>query len=226
MIGTLLKKPLEVVESNFRQPNGTAGQLVGHLMTLQHRSLTVWAIEHMEVHRSHRVLDVGCGGGMAVKLLSERTPRGFVAGVDYSMDMVSQAVRRNADAIARNRVEIRYGDSGDLPYGDASFDHVSAIETFYFWPDPMRGLAEAHRVLRPGGQVAITLEMSREAGADPSLVQRLFGRRFTERSERDGLHILSGAELTDMLAKAGFEDVRFVCEPRRSLGWVCALGRK
>ncbi|GAA3486005.1 MULTISPECIES: class I SAM-dependent methyltransferase [Streptomyces] len=226
MIGTLLKKPLEVVETNFRQPSGPAGQLVGHLMTLQHRSLTVWAIEHMDVRRSQRVLDVGCGGGMAVKLLAERTPRGFVAGVDYSMDMVTQAVRRNADAIARRRVEIRHGDSAELPYEDASFDHVSAIETFYFWPDPMRGLAEAHRVLRPGGQVAITLEMSREAAADPSLVQRYFGKHFTERSERDGLHILSGAELTGMLSEAGFHDVRFVCEPRRSLGWVCALGRK
>ncbi|MCQ0023879.1 methyltransferase domain-containing protein [Streptomyces somaliensis DSM 40738] len=227
MIGTLLKKPLEVVETNFRKPNGTAGQLVGHLMTLQHRSLTVWTVEHMEVRRSQRVLDVGCGGGMAVRLLSERAPQGFVAGVDYSIDMVSQAVRRNADAIARGRVEVRHGDSAALPYDDACFDHVSAIETFYFWPDPMRGLAEAHRVLRPGGQVAITLEMSREAAADdPSLVQRFFGRQFTERSERDGLHILSGAELTGMLAEAGFRDVRFVSEPRRSLGWVCALGRK
>ncbi|URM89796.1 methyltransferase domain-containing protein [Streptomyces sp. MRC013] len=227
MIGTLLKKPLEVVETNFRKPDGTAGRLVGHLMTLQHRSLTVWTIEHMEVRRSQRVLDVGCGGGMAVKLLSERTPQGFVAGVDYSMDMVSQAVRRNADAIARGRVEVRHGDSAALPYDDAGFDHVSAIETFYFWPDPMRGLAEAHRVLRPGGQVAITLEMSREAAADdPSLVQRFFGRQFTERSERDGLHILSGAELTGMLAEAGFRNVRFVAEPRRSLGWVCALGQK
>ncbi|MER5462464.1 methyltransferase domain-containing protein [Streptomyces sp. NPDC002668] len=226
MIGTLLKKPLELVETNFRQPAGSAGQLVGHLMTLQHRSLTVWAIEHMDVRRSQRVLDVGCGGGMAVKLLSQRASRGFVAGVDYSMDMVSQAVRRNVEGVARRRVEVRYGDSAALPYEDASFDQVCAIETFYFWPDPMQGLAEAYRVLRPGGQVSITLEMSREADTDPSLVQRYFGRRFTERSERDGLHILSGAELAEMLGKAGFRETRFVAEPRRSLGWVCALGRK
>jgi len=226
MIGRLLAGPLELLEANFRRPVGRAGRLVGHLMAVQHRSLTLWAIEHMDVRGTQRVLDVGCGGGMAVKLLARRAGQGLVAGVDYSPQMVAQAVHRNAQAIACGRVEVRHGDCADLPYPDASFDQVCAVETFYFWPDPMRGLAEAHRVLRPGGQVSITLEMSREAAASPSLVQRLFGRWFTRRSEREGLRILSGNDLVDMLAKAGFREVRFVSEPRRSLGWVCALGRK
>ena len=226
MIGTLLAKPLELMEDNFRRPTGRAGRLFGNLMAVQHRSLTLWAIEHMDVRSRQRVLDVGCGGGMAVNLLSRRTGQGFTAGVDYSMEMVEQAVRRNRAGIARSRVEVRHGDCAALPYEDSSFDQVCAIETFYFWPDPLRGLAEAHRVLKPGGQVSITLEMSREAGADPSLVQRVFGRRFTERSERAGLHILSGDDLVDSLTKAGFRDARFVSRPRRSLGWVCALAHK
>lgn len=226
MIDRLLKRPLEVVETNFRRPTGRAGTLVGHLMARQHRTLTVWAAEHMDVRRSQRVLDIGCGSGMAVELLSRRASSGFVAGVDYSPEMVRQSVRRNVDGIARGRVEVKEGDAGNLPYPDSSFDQVSAIETFYFWPDPMRGLAEAYRVLRPGGQVAITLEMSREAAEQPSPIQRYFGRRFTERSEREGLRILSGADLVEMLTKAGFQEGRFVSEPRRSLGWVCALARK
>ncbi|MFE2882417.1 class I SAM-dependent methyltransferase [Streptomyces graminifolii] len=226
MIGTLLARPLELMEDNFRRPTGRAGRFFGNLMAVQHRSLTEWTIEHMDVRGRHRVLDVGCGGGMAVKLLSRRAAQGFVAGVDYSMAMVEQAVRRNLPAIARGRAEVRHGDCSQLPYEDASFDQVCAIETFYFWPDPLGGLAEAYRVLKPGGQVAVTLEMSREAADDPSLTQRFFGRRFTERSERAGLHILSGDDLVDRLTKAGFQDARFVSEPRRSLGWVCALARK
>ncbi|MFE3599107.1 class I SAM-dependent methyltransferase [Streptomyces sp. NPDC059142] len=226
MIEKLLKGPLELVENNFKQPNGRAGRLIGHVMAKQHRTLTVWAIEHMEVRRSQRVLDIGCGGGMAAKLLSERASQGFVAGVDYSAEMVRQSVRRNVDGVAAGRVEFKQGDAGALPYEDASFDHVSAIETFYFWPDPMRGLSEAYRVLKPGGQVAITLEMSREASDTPTTKQRLLGKRFTERSEREGLRILSGDDLVEMLGKAGFQEARFVSEPLRSFGWVCALARK
>jgi ubiquinone/menaquinone biosynthesis C-methylase UbiE len=225
-MGTLLGKPLELLETNFRMPVGAAGRLVGHLMSVQHRTLTEWAISHMQVGRYQRVLDVGCGGGMAAALLTRHAERGLVAGVDYSLEMVRQAVRRNATQVARGRAEFRHGDCADLPYPDQSFDQVCAIETFYFWPEPMRGLAEAHRVLRPGGQVSITLEMSREAADDPSAVQRFFGRRFTERSEREGLRILSGNDLVEMLGKAGFRNARYVAEPRRSLGWVCALGRK
>lgn len=226
MPGTMTRNPYQLLQENFRRPVGGAGSLVGHLMTVQHRTLTVWSIEHLDVRRSHRILDIGSGSGMAVQLLSRRADLGFVAGVDYSEVMVRQATRRNAEGIARGRVAVQQGDAMQLPYEDEEFDRVSAIETFYFWPDPERGLAEALRVLKPGGLFAVTLEMSREMASEPTLIQRFFGRRFTEKSERDGLHILSGADLTGMLERAGFEDTRFVSEPRRSLGWVCAIGRK
>jgi len=220
------RTPLRLLEGNFRRPTGSAGRLVGHLMAVQHRTLTVWTIGQMAVRPTERVLDVGCGGGMAVRLLADRARDGVVAGLDYSPEMVDQAARRNAAAVRRGTVEVRHGDAMALPYHDESFDQVCAIETFYFWPDPARGLAEAYRVLRPGGQVTIALEMSREAAADPSLIQRYFGKRFTERSARDGLRILSGAELTGMLVQAGFRDARFAAEPRKSLGWLCAQARK
>jgi ubiquinone/menaquinone biosynthesis C-methylase UbiE len=226
MTQTPHRTPLRLLEENFRRPTGSAGRFVGHLMAVQHRTLTLWTIGHMAVRPTDRVLDVGCGGGMAVKLLTDRARDGFVAGLDYSPEMVDQAARRNATAVRRGAVEVRHGDAMDLPYEDGSFDQVCAIETFYFWPDPVRGLAQAYRVLRPGGQITIALEMSREAAAEPSLFQRYFGKRFTERSARDGLRILSGAELTGMLVEAGFQDARFDAEPRKSLGWVCARGRK
>jgi cytochrome P450/ubiquinone/menaquinone biosynthesis C-methylase UbiE len=226
MAESLLRRPLELLENNLRRPSGFVGGLVGHLMTVQHRTLTEWAIGHMAIQPDDHVLDIGCGGGMAIKLLAAKASHGFVAGVDYSPEMVTQASARNSAAVVRGRVQVKHGNAMKLPFGDETFDVVSAIETFYFWPDCMQGLAEARRVLRPGGRVVVTLEMSREGAGDPTLLQKYFGQRFTERSERAGLHIFSGIELIAMLTKAGFQDARFVAEPSKSLGWLCALATK
>src|SRR5215813_10580757 len=94
-----LRSPLQVLEDNFRRPTGSAGRFVGHLMALQHRTLTLWTIGHMAIRPTDRVLDIGCGGGMAIKLLADRARDGFVAGLDYSTEMVEQARRRNAAAV-------------------------------------------------------------------------------------------------------------------------------
>ena len=217
-------KPLELVEENFRKPTGWFGQVLGHVMAVQHKSLTLWAIELMNVRSGDRVLDVGCGGGMAVKLLSRRAPGGFVAGVDYSSDMVRQATRRNNRRVRHGQVAIELGDAMALPYADRSFDKVCAIETFYFWPDPLRGLREVRRVLKPGGQISVALEMSKESTAQTSAVQRDLSQRYADRSAGLGLSICSGAELVQMLAAAGFRHARYVAQPERALGWVCALG--
>ncbi len=225
-VGALIRSPLELVEDNFRKPEGWSGRLVGHAMARQHRSLTVWTIGLMKVQPADRILDVGCGGGMAVSLLSEAARYGFVSGLDYSREMVRQASRRNEEAVRGGRVEIQHGDAMALPYGDETFDKVCGIETFYFWPDPLRGLREAYRVLKSGGQVTITLEMSKEASRKTSGLGKYLSERYAERAARLGQRIVSGSELTELLSQAGFRGARYVTEPDRSLGWLCAIARK
>ena len=220
----LLRKPLEQVESSLCLPTGRLGTAVGHVMSVQHRSLTHWALRHLEPRSDADVLDVGCGSGMALRLVAQRNTTGRIAGVDLSPTMVALTRRTNADVPA-HRLDVRQGNAMALPFDDASFDVVTATETLYFWPDAMRGLAECRRVLRPGGWLAVTLEMTRDAAERPTLLQRLFGRKFTDRSDAEGLHILSGTELTAMVAASGFSRVRFAVEPRRSLGWLCVMGQ-
>lgn len=220
-----VRRPLEAIETSLSRPTGPLGTAVGHAMSIQHRTLTQWCHRHLNAPADADVLDVGCGSGNALRLLGRRWTTGLLAGVDLSQTMVALSRRTNAVAARQGRLDIRLGCVLNLPFPDARFDVVTAIETLYFWPDPMQGLTECRRVLRPGGWLAVGLEMTRDASDDPTVLQRAFGRNFTDRSASGGLSIVSGTQLSAMVAEAGFSRVRFAVEPRRSLGWLCVLGQ-
>lgn len=220
-----LRRPLERVETSLSRPTGSLGVAVGHAMSLQHYTLTTWCHRLLDPPADADVLDIGCGSGNGLRLLGRRCS-GRLAGIDPSPDMIAMTRRANGRAARAGRLYLWTGGAEALPHPDDSFDAVTAIETLYFWPDPGRGLAEALRVLRPGGRLAVALEMTRDAAESPTWLQAVFGRSFTERSAAAGLRILSGLELSAMVRAAGFTEVWFAVEPRRSLGWLCVLARK
>lgn len=199
-----------------RKPSGWLGKMLyGHLAAWGHRSLTNWAVRFVDIQPTDHVLDVGCGGGMAIKLIAQITIEGFVAGLDHSEDMVQQALKRNAAAAQAGRVEIRHGNVAALPYDDESFDKVIAVETFYFWPDPIANLREVRRVLKPGGLVALVMEGSKES-PNP--------QRQVALAARMEFPLYSGAEMVEMSTAAGFSRAWFEAAPEDGWGWLCALG--
>ncbi len=207
----------EIIGAQARKPSGWFGKITGHSMAWEHKPLIKWAIALMDIQPTDHVLDVGCGSGVAIKLIAQIAVEGFVAGVDYSEEMVQQALRRNAAAVRAGRVEIKHGDVAALPYDDESFDKIIATETFNFWPDPVVNLQEVRRVLRPGGLVALAMEGSKEA---PNW------QKLAAQTARMGLSIYSGAEMEEMLTAAGFSRTWFESAPEKGWGWLCALGVK
>jgi ubiquinone/menaquinone biosynthesis C-methylase UbiE len=69
--------------------------------------------------------------------------------------MVSQARRRNADAVEAGRVDLRWGSVASLPFADDRFDRVLAVNSLHHWPDREADLREVKRVLKPGGVLVI-----------------------------------------------------------------------
>jgi sterol 24-C-methyltransferase len=96
------------------------------------------------------VLDVGCGsGGPALTIAEHSGAR--VTGIDLVPRHIELARARAAErGLARQTVFVE-GDATSLPFEDASFDHVYAIESAYHATDKARFYAECARVLRPGG---------------------------------------------------------------------------
>lgn len=94
-----------------------------------------------------RLLDVGCGAGMAAQIAAERGAQ--VSGLDASENLL---------AIARERVptgDFSIGELERLPYPDCSFDLVTGFNSFQYAGSPSSALMEAKRVTRPGGSVVI-----------------------------------------------------------------------
>lgn len=105
---------------------------------------------------SQVVLDVGCGPGAAVRAAA--THVGRAVGVDRSEAMIEIARRRSRSV---GNVEFTVGSAERLPFADGSFDRVWTIHSFHHWERPAEGLAEMHRVLRPGGMLLIIESDSR-----------------------------------------------------------------
>jgi SAM-dependent methyltransferase len=96
-----------------------------------------------------KLLDVACGPGYAAAAGSARGAKAI--GVDFAPAMLAVARRRHP------ALEFHKGDAERLPFPNLSFDAVVANFGFHLLPKPGKALAEAHRVLRPGGRIAFTV---------------------------------------------------------------------
>src|SRR6185437_4740247 len=123
----------------------------------------------LRVRPADRVLEIGCGPGVAVAELA-RAGAGRVYGIDHSAVMVRQASRRNAAAIKAGRVTLVRASVDQLPAAlDGPFDVILAVNSLAFWPAPAERLAELRRRLGPGGRIAVASQpRSPGATADTS----------------------------------------------------------
>jgi SAM-dependent methyltransferase len=111
----------------------------------QMRPMFEAALEALAVGPETRLLDVGCGSGLALRLAADRGAD--VTGLDASAGLLAHARRRLPGA------PIVQGELEQLPFDAGSFDAVTGFNSFQYAARPVSALAEAVRVLAPGGRV-------------------------------------------------------------------------
>jgi SAM-dependent methyltransferase len=145
-----------------------------------------------------RFLEMGCGEGGNLHHVAARTAGALRVGVDFSCAKAAFARRATG-------CEIAVADAARLPFADQSFDAILIRDLLHHLPDRARALAEAHRVLKPGGRLTL-VEPNRRA----PLVLLQAALVPAER----GLLASSVERLRRELDDAGFRVLRFAaCQP-------------
>jgi len=186
-------------------------------MNLSHSRLTDWGLQNVSIQNDSTILDVGCGGGRTVSKLAAIAAQGRVYGVDYSEESVAATKRTNARWIDLSRVDVRHGSVSQLPFPDAMFDLVTAVETHFWWPNLPGDMREVFRVTKPGGAFIVIAEVYKGAITAVSKLAEKY-------ASRTGMTMLSVGEHRELLANAGFSEVQVI--ENRPKGWICAFGIK
>lgn len=198
----------------YGNPRGSEGRTILEGMNDHHMPLWEWCMSFMPKGMDGAVLDVGCGGGGFLRELSRKYPFAMFFGADISEDALSMTSESNAALIEEGGLELHMASVDDLPFDDGSFDLVTAMETYFFWPDPVSGIREVARVMSPGGLFVIGSEMQvRDDNLD----------RVEDAFRSYGARLLPDDTIAGMMDSAGF-DVSVHSDPSRD--WVVFVGTK
>jgi ubiquinone/menaquinone biosynthesis C-methylase UbiE len=108
-------------------------------------------VEQLDIGPNDRVLEIGCGHGVAATLVCERLEGGRLTAVDRSPKMIEAAARRNAEHVEAGKAEFIVAELEDLDLGDRRFDKVFAVRVGLFHREPERARALVEPWLAPGG---------------------------------------------------------------------------
>ena len=164
----------------------------------------VWAVGTLKVRPRDRLLEVGCGHGVAVSLVCERLTTGTITAIDRSPKMIEMATRRNREHVDAGRAVLEAVALEDADLGDRRFDKVFAFNVAPFWLQPEAALGAVREHLARDGAVYLFWDARHSA---PERARDL------------------GNELADRLREGGFSVDRVLVEDLRPVPAVCAMGR-
>jgi arsenite methyltransferase len=147
--------PQRFLAAQLRRPSGRFGRWVmTRGLNRGNAELITATIDALALQRDDSFLDLGFGGGLALKLAAART-QGPLWGIDFSPDVVCAGARRLDALVLSGRLNLITADVAELPLRDGLVSTICTTNTIYFWPEPERAFASLRRILGPAGRLAV-----------------------------------------------------------------------
>ncbi len=193
----------------FERPEGALGGIAGWIMATRPSNVrrNLWTVGLLGVRPGDRILEIGCGPGVALKACAEQAKLGVVVGVDHSQAMLAQAARRNRRAIARGRVQLQLGGLDLVSTLGGAFDKVFLVNVVQFLADKVAAFRIFHEAMAPGGTLATTYQP-----------------RHRNPTRADAIRVAD--EIKEIMAAGQFEAISVEELQLRPVPALCVLGRK
>jgi ubiquinone/menaquinone biosynthesis C-methylase UbiE len=180
------------------KPEGEIGSAVGEMLNRVNANITSAVYQRLMLRDRDRILEIGFGNGRLLPALMALADDMTYVGLDRAKTMVTEATAHNAELVAAARASFRLGSAESIPCKDESFDRAFAVNVVYFWPEPVRALAEMRRVLRPGGLSIVASAIMAPGEEPPPFAKPEYG--FHRRSREALLSLHRDAGFSNVLA--------------------------
>jgi ubiquinone/menaquinone biosynthesis C-methylase UbiE len=188
---------VQTIEATQHYWNSFAGWYQANLETATDKFFRAM-LPFLELDADSIVLETACGTGKGIQTLLDLTPATQIVGTDLSEVMVELAKKKL-------EVDIQLGNNEALAFEDSSFSHYISNMSLHIVPDPSKMLAEAYRVLRPGGLCAVSV-----IGVESSFIMMagkanlLAKRAAADPEARTYLHLSDPNKVLTLIFEAGF----------------------
>lgn len=190
------EKKLKSIAAQLRHPQGEDAVRVGEKMNQVNLHINRYSIEALKLAEGDNVLEIGMGNGFFVKDILSIDDSIKYTGCDFSEIMVAEAISRNQTFIRSGQAQFHLTGAEKLPFENETFDKVFSVNTIYFWDDLQSALSEIWRVLKPEGQIVISIRPK-------SVMQNLAFVKY-------GFAIFTKEELTNLLSGRSFRVIRIL----------------
>jgi cyclopropane fatty-acyl-phospholipid synthase-like methyltransferase len=181
-MGAMIRK---LIAQQFRRPSGLLGHYAANFMKKNNQDYYAHVCDRLNLQNSDTVLEIGCGAGYAIRLITEKNTRCTVDALDFSPMMLKKAEKNNLKQASAGRVHFFKGDFGDYDFGDIVYSKIFAINVIYFWNDLSSKFSKIYSLLKTGGRLILFMSSPERLQKVPFAVDGVFNKYTVTQVEND-----------------------------------------